>query len=179
MKQFTLHCFSLCHLNVLWSLLLPPWPLSSPPFTHLFPLQNHSTVFPPPSQSVHFTVCILFLSCRCMLPLAPHLPPPYHPPPSIVPLLHLSLSSSALVHPSVLHLQSASTPQSVSPSSPLSSSHLYIRFPYSIFASSFCHNFLVVYSSCCADELQLHYSHFSFFSVTCFLRVISLWSCSL
>lgn len=45
-------------------------------------------------------------------------------------LLHLPLSSPAPVHPAVLPLQSASTPQSVSPFIPLSSSHLSIPSPY-------------------------------------------------
>lgn len=111
------HLHSLLFLSPLPLFLLPC--LSS---LHFFPLRSLSS-----------RLLLAPFSLTSMLPFFPPLPPPCHPPsppPLLVPLLHLPLSSPAPVHPAVLPLQYASTPQSVSPFIPLSSSHLSIPSPY-------------------------------------------------
>ncbi len=114
-------------------LIIPP---SVPPFTplsqqsplllksHLYLLSFHSSSAPHSLLFLLLTLSnSLFVSSSSPAGLwclfSPPLPPLHHPLPSltVAPLLHLSLSSPALVYLSVLRLQSASALQSVSPSS--------------------------------------------------------------
>lgn len=130
------------HLNPVWWFILPSCLLSSPPFTPFCQTP------PPPLISVlclvHLilNVCTLLRSCRSIHPFFSSFLPQYL-------TSAFSPTSSALVHPSLLPLQSFSVPQSVSLPFSFILSNIHPFF-HAIFSSTLCHYFIAS-SFCCVD----------------------------